>query len=45
MAFIIDKNLFFIDSMQFMNSSLDALLKTFQIMILNIYLQNLIVKN
>ena len=27
-AFIINKNLVFIDSMQFMNSSLDALVKT-----------------
>ena len=27
MAFTIDKNLFFIDSMQFMNSSLDALIR------------------
>ena len=27
MAFTINKNLFFIDSMQFMNSSLDALVK------------------
>ena len=29
MAFVINKNLFFIDSMQFMNSSLDALVKNF----------------
>ena len=27
MAFIVNKNLFFIDSMQFMNSSLEKLLK------------------
>ena len=29
MAFVINKNLFFIDSMQFINSSLDALVKNF----------------
>ena len=29
MTFVINKNLVFIDSMQFMNSSLDALVKNF----------------
>ena len=33
MAFTIDKDLIFIDSMQFMNSSLENYLKIFQTMI------------
>ena len=36
MAFILNKNLVFIDNMQFMNSSLEKLVKTCQMMILNI---------
>ena len=36
MAFFLNKNLVFIDSMQFMNSSLDNLLKTCQMKISNI---------
>ena len=36
MAFILNKNLVFIDSVQFMNSSLEKLVKTCQMMILNI---------
>ena len=47
MAFTINKNLVFIDSMQFMNSSLDSLFKNSlvigQIMILIICLKNLVV--
>ena len=43
MAFAINANLVFIDSMQFMNSSLDSLVKICQIMILSIYLKNLVV--
>ena len=42
-AFAINANLVFIDSMQFMNSSLDSLVKICQIMILSIYLKNLVV--
>ena len=44
-GFIINKNLAFTESMQFMNSSLDNLLKTWQIMVLNIYLKTLMVKS
>ena len=40
LAFTINTNLVFIDSMQFMNSSLDSLVKICQIMILNIFLKN-----
>ena len=36
MAFILNKNLVFIDSVQFMNSSLEKIVKTCQMMILNI---------
>ena len=36
MAFILNKNLVFIDSVQFMNFSLEKLVKTCQMMILNI---------
>ena len=36
MAFFLSKNLAFIDSMQFMNSSLDKLIKNCQMKILNI---------
>ena len=36
MAFVFNKNLVFIDSMQFMNSSLDKLVKIYQMKILNI---------
>ena len=36
MAFILNKNLVFIDNMQFMNSSLEKLVKTCQMMIVNI---------
>ena len=47
MAFTINKNLVFIDIMQFMNSSLDSLFKNSlvigQIMILSICLKNLVV--
>ena len=43
MVFIISTNLVFIDSMRFVNSSLDSLLRIFQIMILNICLKNLVV--
>ena len=47
MTFTINKNLVFIDSMQFMNSSLDSLFKNSlvigQIMILIICLKNLVV--
>ena len=41
LTFTINKNVVFIDSMQFINSSLDALVKICQIMILNIYLKKL----
>ena len=41
MAFIMNKKLVFIDNMQFINSSLEALVK--QIVILNIYLKNVVV--
>ena len=41
MAFTINKNLVFIDSMQFMNFSLDALIKNCNKMILSIYHQSL----
>ena len=41
MAFTINTNLVFIDSMQFINSSLNSLVKNFQIMTLNICLKNL----
>ena len=43
MAFTINTNLVFIDSMQFINSSLNSLVKNFQIMTLNICLKNLVV--
>ena len=43
MAFTINRNLVFIDSMQFMNSSLDSLVKICQIIILNVCLKNLVV--
>ena len=43
MAFTINKNLAFIDSMQFMNFSLDAMVKNLSEMIVNIYLKNLVV--
>ena len=36
MAFILNKNLVFVDSMRSMNSSLEKLVKTCQTMILNI---------
>ena len=36
MAFVLNKNLVFIDSVQFMNSSLEKLVRTCQMMILNI---------
>ena len=42
MIFTFNRNLVFIDSMQFMNSSLD-LLKICQIMILGVYLKSLVV--
>ena len=42
MAFTINKNLVFIDSMQFKNSSLDAIVKNCHIMILSIYHKNLV---
>ena len=41
MAFTINKNLVFIDSMQFMNFSLDALIKNCNTMILSIYHKSL----
>ena len=40
MAFTINRNLVFIDSMQFMNSSLDSLVKNYRIMTLCVYLKN-----
>ena len=43
MAFTINNNLVFIDSMQFMKSSLDALVKKLSLMIASIYLKNLVV--
>ena len=42
MAFTINYNLVFIDSMQFMSSSIDALAKICQIIILSIYHGNLV---
>ena len=42
MAFTINYNLVFIDSMQFMSSSIDALVKVCQIMILSICHGNLV---
>ena len=42
MAFTINYNLVFIDSMQFMSSSIDALVKICQIIILSIYHGNLV---
>ena len=35
MAFVLDKNIVFIDSIQFMNSNLDKLVKTCQMKILS----------
>ena len=43
MAFTINKKLVFIDSMQFMNSSLDSLVKNLSDMNLNICQNNLVV--
>ena len=45
MAFAINKNLFFIDIMQFMKSSLDKLAKNLTDNDFNIYHKNLVVKN
>ena len=42
-AFTINKNLVFIDSMQFMNSSLDALVKNLSDNALRIYHKKLVV--
>ena len=43
-AFFLNKNLVFVDSMQFMNSSLDKLIKTCQMEILSTQQQNLVLK-
>ena len=43
MAFTINKNLVFIDSMQFMNSSLDSLVKNLSDNGFKYYLKNLVV--
>ena len=43
MAFTLNRNLVFIDSMQFMNCSLDSLIKNLGIKILNIYPKNKVV--
>ena len=43
MAFTINTNLVFIESMQFMNSSLDSVVKICEIMISNVCLKNLVV--
>ena len=43
MAFTINRNLIFIDSMQFINSSLDSLVKNFSDNDLTICLKNLMV--
>ena len=42
MVFTINNDLSFIDSIQFMNSSLDTLVKNLPIMILKICLKNLV---
>ena len=42
MASILNENLVFIGSMQFMNSSLEKLVKNCQMMILNTYFKNLV---
>ena len=45
MDFKINKNLVFVGSMEFMNSSLDASIKNFSEINLNIYQKNLVVNN